>query len=545
MDTHQPQFLGNEKLAEASRLAVSNCRKRLLIADHLQSFAAELPEDGFFSWAAVEQFLLVQGVKIPDQEYSLPLKPIMRTGADNPLIIGISGGADSVCLFTLSLWSKLSGIFSPIVGCHVNHRMRGVESDEDAQFCENLVKQLNAKFVLTVASQAQAEAFKLRGAEGELRNFRYDAFETQAGVVGARVVALAHTLNDQVETLLFRAFRGTSATGLRGIPCVRRHKNFVLVRPLIDVPRPVIESLLLAKSFAWRDDSSNNQIRYKRNFIRSEIVPRIESEFPQFDERLENMRKLIADDEDLLKTLTNSQISEVERKGADTWDLCKLQELPVALKRRMLAQALKERNVELSYERLEKLVLMTVSDADLRDGEEVPSAVSLNQHWDIVRSKEQLIFVDKTEDEDQPPADPIPVRVPGMTLIPALNKALFVEAFDPREKLPKAFPPADSLEPFVSLEKVKGALEIRERQPGDCIQPFGMQEMVKLKKYLHTHKPDEELPAQGRQKLHVLACGEEVLWVPGVGLSEKLRVNGRPTHVIKLLDIAIGESTFC
>ncbi len=72
-----------------------------------------------------------------------------------------------------------------------------------------------------------------------------------------------------------------------------------------------------------------------------------------------------------------------------------------------------------------------------------------------------------------------------------------------------------------------------------------MQEIVKLKKYLHTHKPDEEEATTGRRRMYVLASGEEVLWVPGVGISEKLRVIDRPTHAIKLLDIAIGESTFC
>ena len=534
----------SEKLSYECSVAVANCRKRLVIADALLPFFAILPADGFYTWDAAEQFLISNNA-LPKFELEIPEKPIVREGADKALLVGVSGGADSVCLFNLSLWAGMAGVFSSVVCCHVNHKLRGVESDQDAVYCENLAAQLKMMFVTTSADAAQVADFQARGSEDDLRKFRYGAFDFHAQNVGARVMALAHTLNDQIETLLFRAFRGTAASGLRGIPCVRRHNNLLIVRPLIDVSRSAIEVLLNMKNIAWRNDSSNQSVNYKRNFIRAEIVSRIESEFPEFEQRMENMRKMLSDDEELLKTLCLSHISKVEGKERNSWNLESLCELPIALRRRMFAQALKERGVEVNFERVEKLIALSGSNNE-RSAAENAKAFSLSEKWDVVRGREHLMFVDKGESDDcSPPADPISVRVPGMTLLPALNKAMFVEAFDPREKLPKTFPAADSLEAFVNLDKVKGSLEIRERQPGDCIQPFGMQEMVKLKKYLHTHKPDEELPAQGRQKLHVLACGEEVLWVPGVGLSEKLRVHGRPTHVIKLLDIAIGESTFC
>lgn len=534
----------NEKLSYECSLAVANCRKRLVIANALQPFLAVLPADGFYTWDAAEQFLISNNV-LPQYELVIPEKPIVNEGTDNALLVGVSGGADSVCLFNLSLWAALAGIFSSIVCCHVNHKLRGVESDQDAAYCEKLAGQLKTVYVTTTADAAQAADFQRRGSEDDLRNFRYSAFDVHAQKTGARVVALAHTLNDQVETLLFRAFRGTAASGLRGIPCVRRHNNVLIVRPLIDVSRSAIEALLAMKNMAWRNDSSNQSANYKRNFIRAEIVPRIESEFPEFEQRMENMRTLLADDEELLKALCLSQIANVEGKDRNSWNLALLCAIPIALRRRMFAQALKGRGVEVNFERVEKLIELCGGDNERSAGDNA-KAFSLSEKWDVVKGKEHLMFIDKDESADcSPAADPIPVRVPGMTLVPALNKAMFVEEFGPREKLPKKFPTADSYEIFVALDKVKGALAIRERQPGDCIQPFGMQEMVKLKKYLHTHKPDEELPAQGRQKLHVLACGEEVLWVPGVGMSEKLRVSGRPTHIIKLLDIAIGESAFC
>ncbi len=515
---------------------------RLRLAGALQDSMLRVPDEGFFTWEAVHEF--AKSV-LGDTSFGGTLD---KSENESPLLVGVSGGADSTMLLYLTLAVREIGLFAPIC-CHVNHKLRGAESDADAGFCEKLSKKMNVRFSCVEADEAQARSFKERGSEGAMREFRYAAFQSQAKLFGARIVAVAHTLNDQTETVLFRSFRGTSASGLRGIPCLRRQNDILIARPLIDVSRATIVDLLKYLNFDWREDSSNSQLHYARNYIRSEIVPRIESEFPDFGSRIETMRQLIADDEDLLKTMCLSQISQVEGKNVNSWQLAKLEPLPVALKRRMFAQALRARGIEVSFERVDKLVNMTVGNNQVESldySNPAARALSLNEKWDVVRRKDYLMFIDKEDIADETePADPIAVRVPGMTIVPAINKVMFVEALEPGEKGPKRFPAQDAFEAIVSLANIQSPLVIRERQPGDCIQPFGMQETVKLKKYLHTHKQEDDEPATGKRRLYVLASGEEVLWVPGVGISEKLRVTGRPTHTLKLLDIGIGESTLC
>ncbi|MBA3992644.1 MAG: tRNA lysidine(34) synthetase TilS [Cyanobacteria bacterium DS2.3.42] len=531
-------------------------RERLRLSSLLARYAGDFAAEGLFSWDAVKEYLCsvdddtLGGGACSSDGY------VETSGADGEerLLVGVSGGADSLALLLLASLARSREFCVKVTGCHVNHRLRGEESDLDARHCARICEELlGLDFCISVADDKQAESFKARGSEERLREFRYSAFQTQARTASARVVALAHTLNDQVETVMFRAFRGTAAAGLRGIPCIRRHDSILISRPLIDVSRAQVIALLEHLGVEWREDSSNQELHYSRNFIRSQIIPRIESEFPEFSSRIENMRQLIADDEELLKALCLSHISEVEGKSPNRWELAKLEPLPNSLRRRMFAHALRSRGIEVSFDRVDKLVKMTVGNNQFESldySNPAARALSLNEKWDVVRRKDHLMFVDKQEkseiDNGSECTNPIDVRVPGMTIVPALNKVIFVEVMQPTEKLPKRFPSADSFEVLVSLDKIQSPLVIRERQPGDCIQPFGMKETVKLKKYLHTHKSDDEQDAMpDRRRVYVLACDDEVLWVPGVGLSEKLRVTGRPTHEIKLLDIGIGESTFC
>jgi len=528
---------------------------RMALANALATQRTSIKADEFFSWSSLEESLpllpggILSGGAGERNVARRSDADVLGEHASEPLLVGVSGGADSVALLVSLVACQLSGMFTSLSVCHVNHRLRGQESDADANFCAQLAERFALPFLGTVASDEQAAAFQEKGGENALRDFRYAAFEKHAGIVGARIVAVAHNLNDQIETMLFRAFRGTAAAGLRGIPCVRWQNEVLICRPLIDVSRLQITTFLKDLDIDWREDSSNAQLNYSRNFIRAEIIPRIESEFVDFGSRMENLRQLIADDEEMLKTVCLSRISQVEGKNANSWQLAKLTPLSVALKRRMFAQALRSRGVEVSFERVEKLLALAQghNEVDPDCSNPAKRALSLNERWDVVIAKDSLMFVDKIERDKCTTVsigDPIPVKVPGMTIVPELNKVMFVVALEASERKPKAFPSEDSFEAIVSLDKVKSPLVIRERQPGDLIQPFGMQEMVKLKKFLHTHKPENEAMAQTRNQF-VLASGEEVLWVPGIGISEKLRVTGLATHELKWLDIGIDASTFC
>lgn len=534
MDYELPQFAPLSRDPDLGIFAelASMVRERLSISLKLQHYARNIPPEGFFTWEAAREHL----ESLDGGTLGSGAEEIGRS-----VLVGVSGGADSMALLVLTSLCRYRDPNLIVTACHVNHKLRGKESDLDAEFCEKFANSaLGVNFVQAVANDVLADSFKKRGSEERLREYRYSVFQSEAQRAGAQILAVAHTLNDQVETVLFRSFRGTSTSGMRGIPCVRWHHGALISRPLIDVSRANIIALLEHLGLTWREDSSNSQLHYVRNFIRAEILPRIESQFPDFGERIENMRELISDDEEFLTSLCQTSIYELEADDFNKWSLEKLQILPKALKRRVLAHSLRIRGIEVSFERVNLLVKLSNNTDDSFN------ALSLNERWDATVSDMFLTFVDKDElpgENTRACAEPIEVRIPGMTIIAPMNKVIFVEELEDGATKPRRFPTEFEFEAIVSLKNVNGPLVVRERQSGDCIQPFGMREMVKLKKYLHTHKSGEA-PAADMRNVFVVACEDEVLWIPGVGLSEKLRVTDSATHSLKLLEITVGDTAF-
>lgn len=192
-------------------------------------------------------------------------------------IIAVSGGADSTAL-SLAL-SEIAQRQTEQKGqihiAHVNHGLREEASDIDAEFVSNLADKLGVPFHLKVARCSEAT-----GIEESCRKSRYDFFRELAGQIGARYVLTAHTCNDQVETLLFRQFRGTSVSGLSGIPKYRYLENGVtLARPLLDFSRREVIEFLQSHGHGFRNDESNSDNQFNRNWLRNELLPMIRNRF--------------------------------------------------------------------------------------------------------------------------------------------------------------------------------------------------------------------------------------------------------------------------
>ncbi len=195
----------------------------------------------------------------------------------HPIVLGVSGGADSVAMLRLihQLGQELSA--GRIFVCHANHKLRGVESDNDQKFVEQLCEQLQLSF--------EAHELPLRenssdGIESNLRTLRYELFKTIAAQRSARYVMTAHNANDQAETVLFRLLRGTGVAGLAGIPANRPLCDGVtLVRPMLEIHRNKILAYLASIEQEFRNDSSNAQLNFSRNKIRHQLIPLLENEF--------------------------------------------------------------------------------------------------------------------------------------------------------------------------------------------------------------------------------------------------------------------------
>jgi tRNA(Ile)-lysidine synthase len=212
------------------------------------------------------------------------------------LVVGLSGGADSVALLD-ALCSLRRRRGFRVVAAHLDHGLRA-SSGEDARFCASLCEALE---VPLRSGRADVRARAVReggGLEQAARRERYAFLRRVAREEGARAIAVAHTLDDQAETLLLRLLRGSGATGLAGMrPLVRD-----LVRPLLQVSRPEVLAHLHERGLSWREDPSNADTAHRRNRVRHELLPYLETRFnPRIRAALARTSGLLAEEAEHLR----------------------------------------------------------------------------------------------------------------------------------------------------------------------------------------------------------------------------------------------------
>jgi tRNA(Ile)-lysidine synthase len=196
------------------------------------------------------------------------------------LFLAVSGGADSsAMLHTAVKYAREHNLPDPSVG-HVNHGLRGEESDEDEVFVRSIVEGYGLSFFSHRVTEDEWRADETGSFEAAARKIRYDFLLRTASRIGCRYIATAHTSNDQVETILHRLIRGTGISGLSGVASQRQLDHAVsLVRPLLDTTRNEILQYLESVGKSYRIDSSNAGLQFTRNRIRNELLPFLRSKF--------------------------------------------------------------------------------------------------------------------------------------------------------------------------------------------------------------------------------------------------------------------------
>jgi len=261
---------------------------------------------------------------------------------DVSLIVAVSGGADSVALLDALLrLRKHNQAPRTILAAHLNHQLRGEESDGDENFVREMAATLDVKMIvdrIAVGARAQAERQNL---EAMARRLRYEFLTRAAEECGAQVVCTAHTLDDQSETVLMRLLRGTGTDGLRGIHSIRPlSKTVNLIRPLLSVSRAKVIEHCTHYKLEFRSDSSNFLPDFTRNRIRHELMPLLYSFNPRAEEALARMADFSANDQDFLGQVAVGMLAEV-RLGPDL-DAQLLRKQPMAIRGRVLRLWLRE-----------------------------------------------------------------------------------------------------------------------------------------------------------------------------------------------------------
>jgi tRNA(Ile)-lysidine synthase len=451
--------------------------------------------------------------------------------------VAFSGGPDSSALL-VALSVLAERLHWPIEAAHVNHRLRGAESDGDQNYCQDLCARLNIPLHIYQDPRLEDGGSP---SEEALRFSRYDFMERIAEQIGVDVLFTGHTLDDQVETIFFRLIRGTSLAGVTGIPASRRLESGVcLIRPMLSVTRDEVLQFLGDQLIDARHDRSNEELKYSRNFLRHIVMQPLKERFPGFEERVQRFADSARIDDHFIHGIAHQWYQNLQLEH-DCWNALEFRHLHDAVLNRIFVIGLSNRGIEVTNERIDFLVRRIKLDAPGDD------RISFNERWDVKTEGNHMWWLDKNIEISPVSLFQVPLRVPGTTVILPLAKAVSIEALtEATGNLPQAFPSQESLEALVDLTHVNEQMVLRRRQPGDFIQPFGRQEQVSLKKFLHTRKAaahrqnlrDSLDPVWTVNQCVVLAAGDEVLWIPGFGISEKLRVRNQPTHRLAILNLA-------
>ena len=195
-----------------------------------------------------------------------------------PAVVCVSGGADSTALVTgLHCLARRQGVPPRLVVAHARHDLR-VEAATDAAFVADLAAGLGIPCVVRDLLVREPDGLRGEGIEGRARRLRQEFFTAVAREHGARFVVVAHTADDQAETILHRSLRGTGLAGLAGMASARELSHGVaLLRPLLAVPRRVTRAYLDSRGQSWMEDATNADVRYARNFLRHEVLARCEA----------------------------------------------------------------------------------------------------------------------------------------------------------------------------------------------------------------------------------------------------------------------------
>ncbi len=433
--------------------------------------------------------------------------------AGDAVLVGVSGGPDSVALLHI-LHRIGASLGLRLEVAHVEHGIRGHESRQDAGFVRDMAAGLSLPFHLECLKPAQSAMERGAGnLEAAARDRRYRFFAEVAAKRGIGKVAVGHNRDDQVETMLMWLLRGCGPEGLTGMPALRPlapdvpgAEETVLIRPLLEVPRDEILAFLDSRGLGYREDRTNRDTGYLRNWIRLNLLPEIRGRSDGgLEQRLARLSAMLRSDNVVLDRWSAESHSRVSR--GDTLDRTAFLGLEPELRARMVRYWLK-RNLGT----LRRIGFAHV-DAVLKviAGNSPHGRVSLPGSRTVVREYDSVRLIQSADTVAEDYSYPLPLE--GEIEVPEAGVRVTAWCSDSRES-----PDAD-LEAVFDLARLRhagGDLRMRNCRPGDRLRPLGMTGHKKLKDLFI----DLKVPRSRRRTLPLLLAGEEILWVPGCARSD-------------------------
>ncbi len=435
------------------------------------------------------------------------------------LLLTCSGGADSVAL--LHLFARLRPLMQiTLLAVHVDHQLRGADSDADAELVKRHCLQLNIPLIVRKIHlegrhdlENRARQKRLEVCRQIIQMYRFDFIVT------------AHHKNDQAETVLLNLIRGAGINGLAGI----RPQSEGIIHPLLDFDKAELTSLLKAEEITWREDSSNQDQKLRRNWIRHTLLPLIQTEVnPQVVEKLSLQAEIFLQAEQLLwensarhlKKLTLEQ--ETERTVLSLPELLKLSRVEqyYILKRLILSLGGSGRDFfHHSFDGIMQLA-----------GSKGSSHRRLKSDLTVRKQYQRLIFVNGTGTESKP--EPLLVEQDR-------SRAVYGDFrfhFRQLRVLP-LHRDNDRFKVYLDAGRISYPITIRGRREGDRFIPLGMEQPKKLKDFFI----DEKVSKFERDRVPLLDDGEKIIWVVGHRIDDRVKITPESEHFLQIVAEPVHE----
>ena len=451
------------------------------------------------------------------------------------MAVALSGGADSVALVWLlhevdALGDWPAGIAGLI---HVNHGLRGDESARDEAFCRSLAERLTLPIEVAhadVAREARAAGLSIEAAG---RATRYRFFAEAAARLDASIVATAHTLDDQAETVLLRLLRGAGSRGLSGI----RRQRGPFIRPLLDCRRADLRHYLADRGETYCEDSSNDDIAFVRNRIRHRLLPVIEQISPAGIVALARFAALSADDETYLEQAAAEAAPAVVLSGSNgvQLDVEALAMLPPAIGRRVVRLAAERAVPSEAFGAAHLEAVMQLAGGDRPAG-----SVDLPGLKVLRRGPTLFLGVPRPRSGQGPETLGVsferPLAVPGSVEVPEAGITLASELVTMKPTRDMEFLHelhGDQTGDVAVLQATSFTvpLVVRSRRPGDRLRPLGAPGHRKLQDLL----VDRKVPRDERDRVPIVVdAAGQIVWVVGHSIAEECRVTAPETGMVIL-----------
>jgi tRNA(Ile)-lysidine synthase len=462
----------------------------------------------------------------PEQHVLRFVRENRLIGTGRKLVVAVSGGPDSVCM--VDILTKLSnelGIELHIA--HLDHQLRGQDSTADARYVGGLAKRLGLPAAIEARDVSAYQREHRLSPEEAAREVRYAFLAEVASRIGADRIAVGHTIDDQVETILMHLIRGSGTRGLRGLlpetSLKYGSRMITVIRPLLGISRADTIDYCRRHRLNPRDDASNASLTPLRNRIRHELLPALREYNTGITASLLRTARIAADDLAYLDDAAERLRDDMVRIQEDTAiiDRSSFQSLPAAIQRHLL------RN-------LAETLLGNIKDIEAAHIEETmnilkkPSGKKAALPGGLTFLVERNRYLLGFEHENLSPYPPfkgeIRLEIPGTTAAPGWEITSEIGA------VPAAFDEGDRFLAVFDLDLTGDELTVRIRRPGDRFQPLGMEQSKKLNEFMI----DAGIPRAWRSRIPLVCAGGEIIWVVGQRIDERVKVTEETIKVLRL-----------